>query len=115
MVLRTSEVMSKFRVQLSNRTAYSGRATVANLTQAGTLTVCEASLDESWVMPEPATLNINSMDLSDQFDGFVGYFLNGKNVVGVSLNASTVGVARLIEKLNDLSVTHQRIFVAMLR
>ena len=46
-VLRSSEVLSDFRVVLNDRTIYSGRAVVSSLVNAGSALVCEARLDEA--------------------------------------------------------------------
>jgi len=48
-VLRMSEVLSDFRILVEDRPVYSGRAVVSNLINAGTITVCEATLEDSWV------------------------------------------------------------------
>lgn len=48
-VLRTSEVLSKFKIILNERLVYSGRAVVSNLVNAGSILICEATLDECWI------------------------------------------------------------------
>jgi extracellular factor (EF) 3-hydroxypalmitic acid methyl ester biosynthesis protein len=48
-VLRTSEVLSEFRIIVQDRTLYSGQAVIHSLINAGTVLVCEATLEEkSW-------------------------------------------------------------------
>ena len=49
LVLRTSEVLSDFRIFVSDRLIYSGRAVVGNLLQTSTALVCEATLEDGWV------------------------------------------------------------------
>ena len=46
-VPQLSEASQKFEIILQGRTAYSGRAVVRNLVNAGTKTVCEVTLDET--------------------------------------------------------------------
>lgn len=52
-VLRASEVLTDFQIKVNDRKVYSGRAVIANLVHAGTIT-CEATLGEHWVdVPTP--------------------------------------------------------------
>jgi extracellular factor (EF) 3-hydroxypalmitic acid methyl ester biosynthesis protein len=48
-VLQTSEVLGDFRIICSDRVLYSGRAIVRTLVNAGSIIVCEASLEDSWI------------------------------------------------------------------
>ena len=48
-LLRTSEVLSDFRIVINERAIYSGRAVVSNIVSSGSVTVCEVKLDESQV------------------------------------------------------------------
>jgi len=48
-ILRMSEVLTDFKIVLSDCIIYSGRAVVSNLINAGETLVCEATLDEHWV------------------------------------------------------------------
>src|ERR1035438_475369 len=48
-VLQTSEVLSEFKIIWNDRTLYSGRAVVRSLMHTGLVTVCEATLDDSWL------------------------------------------------------------------
>jgi len=48
-VLQTSEVLSEFRIICNDRVLYSGRAIVRTLVHAGSIAVCEASLEDSWI------------------------------------------------------------------
>src|SRR5580765_378321 len=45
--LQTSEVLSDFRILIQGQAVYSGRAVVSNLIHAGTVVVCEVTLDEA--------------------------------------------------------------------
>src|SRR5207244_2262070 len=47
-ILRTSEVLTDFRIVLGDQPIYSGRAIVSNLIHTGTLVVCEVKLEDSW-------------------------------------------------------------------
>lgn len=44
-----SEVLTDFRIIIEDRPVYSGRAVVSNLVNTGTVLVCEATLDDSWL------------------------------------------------------------------
>ena len=69
-VLQASEVLSGFRIICNDRALYSGRAIVRTLVNAGSILVCEASLEDSWIDVEfdaAATGN-----LADQFHLFIG-------------------------------------------
>ncbi len=48
LVLRTSEVLEKFKIVVRDQTIYSGRATVRSLINAGAVTLCEVTLADSW-------------------------------------------------------------------
>lgn len=48
-ILQMSEVLSNFKINVAGRLAFSGRAVVNNLVNTGTILVCEATLDESWL------------------------------------------------------------------
>jgi extracellular factor (EF) 3-hydroxypalmitic acid methyl ester biosynthesis protein len=48
-VLRTSEVLEKFKVLINETVVYSGRATVRSVINAGVTLLCEVSLGDSWV------------------------------------------------------------------
>src|SRR3954470_25074630 len=48
-VLRFSEVLSSFRITISDQSVYSGRAVVSGLVNAGPVTVCEATLGDGWI------------------------------------------------------------------
>jgi len=45
-VIQASEVLREFKIQLGDRTAYSGRAVVKNLVHTGLKAVCAAALDD---------------------------------------------------------------------
>ena len=45
-VLRTSEVLDKFKILIDGRMVYSGRAVVGGLIDAGSRTICEVKLDD---------------------------------------------------------------------
>jgi hypothetical protein len=47
LVLRTSEVISDFKIIVRDRSVYSGRAVVRSLVNAGLTIVCEVTLNES--------------------------------------------------------------------
>jgi extracellular factor (EF) 3-hydroxypalmitic acid methyl ester biosynthesis protein len=49
LVLRTSEVLTEFRLTLGGQTVYFGQAVVTNLVNAGTVLVCEVRLGDGWL------------------------------------------------------------------
>ena len=49
MVLRTSEVLHDFKILLNGSSVYAGRAVIRNLVNTGSVLVCEATLDDSWL------------------------------------------------------------------
>jgi extracellular factor (EF) 3-hydroxypalmitic acid methyl ester biosynthesis protein len=70
MVLRTSEVLENFKIVISDRTIYSGRAIVRSLVNAGLTLVCEVKLNESSF----SVLSLTSPDASmrESFGEFIG-------------------------------------------
>ncbi len=69
-VLRMSEVLSEFRILVGDRPVYAGRAVVSNLINTGTIVVCEATLEDSWVDAELFSLLGQENGLQGGFDGF---------------------------------------------
>ncbi|MGH7967130.1 MAG: hypothetical protein ACREIC_00225, partial [Limisphaerales bacterium] len=49
LVLRTSEVLTEFRLTLGGQTVYFGQAVVTNLVNAGAVLVCEVRLGDGWL------------------------------------------------------------------
>jgi len=49
LVLRTSEVLTDFKIALRDRTVYSGRAVISSLVNTGGVMVCEVSLGDFWL------------------------------------------------------------------
>jgi extracellular factor (EF) 3-hydroxypalmitic acid methyl ester biosynthesis protein len=71
-VLRTSEVISEFKIILQDRTVYSGRAVVRGLVNPGLMTICEVTLTESsWMDVEFASEMIGNGQLLKNFSGFM--------------------------------------------
>ncbi len=48
-ILQLSEVLSEFKIIMSDRMVYSGRAVVSNLVNTGIVLICEATLEDSWL------------------------------------------------------------------
>jgi extracellular factor (EF) 3-hydroxypalmitic acid methyl ester biosynthesis protein len=69
-LLRMSEVLSEFRILAGDRPMYAGRAVVANLINMGTVVVCEATLEDSWVDVELFPMLEQENGLADGFNGF---------------------------------------------
>ena len=70
-VLQTSEVLSEFKIIWNARTLYSGRALVRNLMHTGLVTVCEASLDDSWLDVDFSVFGDLAATLGVQFKDFI--------------------------------------------
>ncbi|MGD0614266.1 MAG: hypothetical protein ABSA69_02355, partial [Verrucomicrobiota bacterium] len=72
LILRTSEVLSDFRIVLRDRTIYSGRAVIRTLVSTGLATICEATLNEdSWMDVEFTAEMIDDGRLENEFTSFV--------------------------------------------
>ena len=70
-VLQTSEVLSEFKIIWNDRTLYAGRAVVRNLMSTGLVTVCEATLDDSWLDVDYSLSADLPAKLSGQFTEFL--------------------------------------------
>jgi len=73
LVLRTSEALSGFRLQLGGRTAYRGRAIVTRLLEAGDRLIAEAALDGGWVDTAPKS-GADIAHWRGAFDGFLSHW-----------------------------------------
>jgi extracellular factor (EF) 3-hydroxypalmitic acid methyl ester biosynthesis protein len=72
-LLRSSEVLTGFKIILRDRVVYAGRAVVQNLINAGPMLVCEVALtEESWIdaVSVPAG-DLHRDDLRNEFKQFV--------------------------------------------
>jgi len=70
-VIQTSEVLSEFKIIWNDRTLYLGRAVVRNLVNTGSVTVCETTLDDSWVDVDFSLSPEMLGNLRGQFAGFM--------------------------------------------
>lgn len=48
LTLRTSEVLNDFTLRLSEKSEYTGRATITSLSQSSTQAICVASIEDGW-------------------------------------------------------------------
>ena len=71
LVLQVSEVLGEFKIVINERTIYAGRALVAGLVNAGTVTICEAKLDESGFMLASFAPGMEAGALHEGFAGFL--------------------------------------------
>jgi extracellular factor (EF) 3-hydroxypalmitic acid methyl ester biosynthesis protein len=69
-ILRTSEVLTEFKIKLNDILVYSGHAVIASLINTGTNLICEAALKEGWIDVQPV-LPGRERRWSGEFDGFV--------------------------------------------
>ena len=79
-ILQLSEVLSEFRIVMSDRLIYSGRAVVSNLVNTGILLVCEATLDESWLDVDFFAPIHEGNRLQSEFNDFIREWEKIKNV-----------------------------------
>ncbi len=70
-ILRTSEVLSSFRIIIRDRAVYSGRAVISNVVNTGTMLVCEATLDDTWIDLGADSVALPHERWDDGFEGFV--------------------------------------------
>lgn len=68
--LRMSEALDDFKIVLSGRTVYSGRAVVSGLVNTGPVLVCEVTLDEGWIDVQPLLPN-GQNHLRGEFEEFM--------------------------------------------
>jgi extracellular factor (EF) 3-hydroxypalmitic acid methyl ester biosynthesis protein len=70
-LLRMSEVLSDFKIVINDRPAYSGRAVVTSLVSTGSVVICEASLEDSWLDVDMFAVINERSKLRAGFDEFV--------------------------------------------
>lgn len=70
-VLRSSEVLSNFRILWNDRTLYCGRAVVTNVVNTGLVTICEASLEDSWANADVSSSGVTALKLREEFGAFL--------------------------------------------
>jgi extracellular factor (EF) 3-hydroxypalmitic acid methyl ester biosynthesis protein len=72
LVLRTSEVISNFKIIVRDRSVYSGRAVVRSLVNAGLTIVCEVTLSENgWMDIAFASEMVGHGRLQTEFNDFI--------------------------------------------
>jgi extracellular factor (EF) 3-hydroxypalmitic acid methyl ester biosynthesis protein len=69
-ILKTSEVLSQFKIIWNDRALYSGRAVVRSLVNTGLATICEVTLDDGWADVDLSAA-IKGDSLSGQFKEFM--------------------------------------------
>jgi extracellular factor (EF) 3-hydroxypalmitic acid methyl ester biosynthesis protein len=69
--LQLSEVLSDLKIQIGSKVVYSGRAVVSNLVNTGTVTLCEASLDNFWLDVDLFSLAEQKTRLRQDFREFL--------------------------------------------
>ena len=71
LILRLSEVLTDFRVLVNGRPVYLGRAVLTSVVHAGSLVVCEASLEDSWIDTDAFISLTEPEHLRTGFDAFM--------------------------------------------
>lgn len=72
LVLQLSEVLTGFRIVINERTVYDGRAVITALVNAGTMLVCEASLEEADFRLGSFSPGVDPAPLHEGFQTFLG-------------------------------------------
>src|SRR5215475_11498928 len=74
-ILQLSEVLKEFRIIVNEQLIYSGRATVSNLVNTGSMLVCEATLDDDWLdvdlfdlVTQPRKLRADFIDFFNEWE-----------------------------------------------
>lgn len=70
-ILQLSEVLSDFRIVMSDKLIYSGRAVVSNLVNTGIVLICETTLDEGWLDIDLLVTVKNPQNLHKEFADFL--------------------------------------------
>lgn len=70
-IVQLSEVLSEFKIVMSDRVVYSGRAVVSSIVNAGIMVVCEAALEEAWLDVDLFSPLNQREKLKEQFEEFV--------------------------------------------
>lgn len=71
-LLRTSEGLGDFKINVGEKVMYMGKAVVCALMHTGTLTLCETSLEAGWVDVDLMALASGQKPLARAFDEFFG-------------------------------------------
>src|SRR6266487_7197740 len=70
-VLRSAEVLTDFKIVLDQRLVYSGKAVISGLVNAGSLLLCEASLQDEWLEEDLFTLASRKDQLRSSYQAFL--------------------------------------------
>jgi extracellular factor (EF) 3-hydroxypalmitic acid methyl ester biosynthesis protein len=71
LILRSSEVISDFKIVLRDSVVYQGRAVVSHLASTSTSLICEASLEDSWLDVQPFPPRGGEEQLREDFARFI--------------------------------------------
>jgi extracellular factor (EF) 3-hydroxypalmitic acid methyl ester biosynthesis protein len=107
-ILLMSEVLGDFQITLGEQTVYAGRAVVSNLVNAGSMLVCEVTLDECWLnleMTPPGT----ELKFGDEFNRFL---LTWQRTYQI-LPEFKIVVADLSSLFGDLKLWMERLELSM--
>ena len=69
--LRTSEVLSNCKILLGETPVFSGKAVIRNLINTGTILICEAELDDSWLDFDVLSLTLAVKDMPKRYGEFL--------------------------------------------
>jgi extracellular factor (EF) 3-hydroxypalmitic acid methyl ester biosynthesis protein len=107
-ILLMSEVLTDFKIVLNERSVYSGRAVISSVVNAGSLLVCETTLEEHWLDLEPL-LDGAGKHLSGEFSRFIDMWQQTYRV----LPEFKVVVADLASLFSDLKLWMEQLELAI--
>lgn len=79
-LLRTSEVLADFKINVADKVLYAGKAVVCGIMHTGTLTLHEANLESGWVDLDLEAFPTGQKDLTAVFDGFLREWQKGYRI-----------------------------------
>lgn len=110
-ILRSSQVLERFRIVINRRTFYSGRATVRNLILTGSSELAEATLDNSWYGSVSPGSRVDVGALRAEF----GQFLQERSLVERVFPSFKLLVAEVYYYLADLRLWLDQVEVELRR
>ncbi|MDB6072453.1 MAG: SAM-dependent methyltransferase [Verrucomicrobiaceae bacterium] len=108
-ILQLSEVLGDFRIRVSGRLVYNGRAVVSGIVNTGFVLVCEVTLGGAWLDVDLLSDRDGSKPLASQFESFLDDWKKahevdaGFKVTVADMQNTLVGLQRWLEQI-DLGI-----------
>ncbi len=105
-ILQLSEVLSEFRIRISDRIVYSGSAVVASIVNTGFVLICEVTLGAAWLDIDFLSDRDGTLPLADQFGVFVDDWKKAHEVrpdfkiTVADIQNTLVGLQRWLEQVD---------------